>query len=491
MPARDDSVIRGSMITSLILLVISLIVNFLLWSSGDETAGKLADEKTKVASSANQIRDQNRKIETLSKMVGGTSWNTGEVDTLSTTSSGDEKIDGMSKIFVQDMGLLSKLKPSAVQNYQTALSELRGAYTTQSRLLSASQDRQKQLEDEKKRDVAAARAAQKLAEDDRDEKVKELKIETDKFAVDREAMLKKQEEAKDAMNRSKRDFDILRNQNAAELKKRDNRIALLESTIESQRLELQRLRVGQFETVQGEIRYIQSGGTLVSINLGSADALRPGITFGVVDRDDTARLADAKVKASIQITKILDAHLAEARVIARPEIGDPIIAGDSVYSPFWAPGRTVKIALAGPIDLDGDGRPDNEPLKGMILDAGAEVVDNGARSGFLDPSVRFLVVGEASLGGPNEDLAADAVRAVGEAKQRAIESGVTIIPGWKLQGYLQNMSDSVTTPFGSASNAADFAPMRSNAINRRPTNLPKLFLNQRDNVQRTNQIVRP
>jgi hypothetical protein len=47
----------------------------------------------------------------------------------------------------------------------------------------------------------------------------------------------------------------------------------------------------------------------------------------VIGGDET-RLKDAKVKATIQVTKIQGAHLAEARVVAFPEIRNPIIPGE-------------------------------------------------------------------------------------------------------------------------------------------------------------------
>ena len=111
----------------------------------------------------------------------------------------------------------------------------------------------------------------------------------------------------------------------------------------------------------------------------------------------------------------------------------------------------------------------------------------------MDPGVRFLVVGESpDLDGSDEDQAAADVAEIGKAKQRAIEAGVTVIPAWKLQAYLNTLDDSLTTPLGSAARGDDFPARRvPGPARRREVDLPEIYKNQRKNVQRTNEIVRP
>ncbi len=158
-------------------------------------------------------------------------------------------------------------------------------------------------------------------------------------------MIQEKEDTKDKLNQTFQDYNNFRKTASDETNKLSQKARTLQGTIDTQKLELNKLRNDQFETTQGEIRFVVRGGNVVTINLGSADALRPGVTFGVIDADET-RLQDAKVKASIQVTQIQGEHLAQARVVLKPEIRNPIIPGDMIYSPFWAPGRVVKIALS-------------------------------------------------------------------------------------------------------------------------------------------------
>jgi hypothetical protein len=493
MAARDDSVIRGSLITCLIFLVLSLALNFLLWRWGDTQSAERTNINQRLTDAQNGLRDAEERNITLMKMLGAQQMTVDEYEALANSSSGDAEFDTVATKFYSDMKVFGQEVGMEDRHYGKLADYFTNIIRDRNEQYAQARNEASRVRTQAETDVAAARAAQQKAESEREDLAKQLEDERTSFATYRNDMLTKMEQARDSKTTSERELQMLQRRAAAEKNQMLTQLSMLENTIETQKQELNKLRDGRFETVQGEIRYVLRGGNIVSINLGAADALRPGVTFGVIDRDETDRLQDADVKASIQVTKLLGPHLAEARVIAKPQVGNPIIEGDAVYSPFWAPGRTVRIALAGPIDIDGDERPDNEALEGMILAAGAELADNGEQTGSIDPGVRFLVIGETpDLGGPNEEAAAEQLAQIGQAKQRAVEAGVTVIPAWKLQAYLKTLDDSLTTPLGSAARLDDFRPQERGAnVTRRPEDLPEMFKRQRDNVQRNNQIVNP
>jgi hypothetical protein len=264
------------------------------------------------------------------------------------------------------------------------------------------------------------------------------------------------------------------------------------SIVETQRQELTRLRSDRFENVQGEIDYVIPPGRLVLINLGSADSLVVGVQFGVVDVNEL-NVEEAELKAQIQVEKILGNHSAQARVLGNPSYKNPLVRGDKLYSPFWAPGRKVRIALAGDIDITGDGRSNTDQLKTMIESAGAEVAAtisaSGVMEGKLDSSVRFLVVGEQpdSATGPDADANRNrAMAEIGRLKAQATELGITTIPAWKLLEYLKGMNDSITTPLGAAARGADFAPLPATGMSGRNQSvvLPEIYRNQVEGQQK-------
>ncbi|MCD0458907.1 hypothetical protein [Roseiconus lacunae] len=491
MAARDDSVIRGSLITCLILLVLSLALNFILWSWGSGQAGAQAKVKDSLNNAQNGLRDAQTRNDQLMKMLGGEQMTQDELNAFKEMNSGDAQFDTIAQQFFKDMQIYGQDVGIQDRHYGKLADYFTDIIRDRNAQYSTARDEASKIRTQAETDVNAARAAQQKAEQERESLAKQLDDERAQFAAARNDMITQMEQAKDSKRKSDLALQKLDQESRNEKRDLNNQIANLQTTIDQKNRELIQIRGGgQFEQVQGEVRYVLKDGNIVSINLGSADALRRGVTFGVIDRDETDRLQDAKVKASIQVTRILGPHLAEARVIAEPEISSPIIEGDAVYSPFWAPGRTVKIALAGPIDLDGDDKPDNEQLEGMVKAAGAELADNGDKSGRIDPSVRFLVVGEPPQIGDGDDARATAaIEELGRAKERAHQAGVTVIPAWKLQAFLRSIDDTLTQPLGSAARSEDNRPRSvDGSVRRRPTDLPSIFTDQRGRVQRNKAL---
>ncbi len=492
MAARDDSVIRGSLIACLILLVLSAAMNFFFWNQANLAATTEAAAKDRLSKIESDIKTKNDQAQVLKQMLGVGTMTKDELELLKQSASGDPDMQAIEQQFVKDMSLLSGAdaeNPSYPKVPEFLMNTIRSRNEQYKEALANVAEIKKQADS----DVKIARDAQVKAEKDSEELQKQLDKERSQFAQDREAMNKEKEDTADRLTKVTQEFNKFRNVAAAELAKEKRQSEQLTTTIATQKLELNQLRSDQFESVQGKIRYVR--GETVTVNLGSKDALRPGVTFGVIDGDET-RLQDAKKKATIQITRILGDHLAEARVVARPDIKHPIIPDDLIYSPFWAPGRRVKIALAGDIDIDGDKRPDNEQFKGMVKAAGAEVVAeisaSGIVQGTLDASVRFLVIDEKSEGNIDSEEDAAKIAAIGKIKARAAELGLTVIPAWKLQAYLRTIDDTLTTPLGSATRAGDFEPDSAvGATQRYPSQLPAIFSKETEGMQLDNKILPP
>lgn len=166
--------------------------------------------------------------------------------------------------------------------------------------------------------------------------------------------------------------------------------------------------VDQFaQPADGRISWVNQRYGKVWIDLGSADGLRPQVTFSVAAEGN----ADAQVaekKGSIEVIRILDDHMAEAQITS-DDPKNPILTGDRVFSQVWDRGRTVGFAIAGEIDLDKDNKSDLERLKNIIsanngrVDAAPD--DAGALQGDLKVDTRFLVLGEYPAGTQAHDAA--------------------------------------------------------------------------------------
>lgn len=493
MAARDDSVIRGSLIACLIFLVLSLALNFFLWSWGSTQADTASRANESLQSRGNELQTMQSQATLMKAMLGVGGLSQAQFDQLTSSTGGDPDMEVIEQNFARDMAYFGPEVDPQNRNYPALPEFLVNAIRNRNVQYGQARDEATQIRSQADSDVEVARKAQEVAEQGRDDANKKLEAEQSKFAEDRQQMKLTTERTSDSLQKKIAEFTQYRNKVTAEINELENLKTRLTGTIENQRQELVQLRSTNFESTQGLISYVYRDGNVVTINLGSADELTPGVTFGVIDADET-RLQDAKIKATIQVTKLLGDHRAEARVVAFPEIRYPIIPGDQIYSPFWAPGRRVKIALMDNIDIDDDSRPDTTEIASMVRAAGAEVAailrTDGSREGKLDSSVRFLVVGEAeSL----DDQAGNAseIAAVGKAKAEATEYGVTIIPAWKLQAYLKTIDDSLTTPLGSAVRGRDFQPEKSLAPRSLPNSLPQIFTEQQERVQRNNEILQP
>ncbi|MBB3205622.1 hypothetical protein FHS27_001426 [Rhodopirellula rubra] len=492
MAARDDSVIRGSLIACLIFLVLSLALNFFLYRWGSVESLTAVASKDRLTSAQSELQTLQSQATMMKAMLGVGGLTQAQFDQLTSSTGGDPDMETIERQFARDMSYFGPEVDPQNRNYPNLPEVLVNAIRSRNVQYGQARDEATKIRVQTASEVDLARKAQEQAESDKDKANKQLEVEMSKYAEDREKMKETGEKNKDTLLQTSKKLNALSKKLQTELANFKTREDKLLSTINTQLIELTKLRSDNFESTQGVITYVVRDGNVVNINLGSSEALRPGVTFGVIDGDET-RLQDAKVKATIQVTKILGEHRAEARVVARPEFRYPIISGDKIYSPFWSPGRRVKIALGWNIDLDGDERPDTEGVASMVRAAGAEVAailqPDLSTDGDFDSSVRFLVLGEP----PEADGEADAreVVALGRAKTMAKELGVTVIPAWKLQAYLRTIDDSLTTPLGSAVRGSDFAPDPSDAPGRLPNNLPSIFQQDNSGVQTTNEILAP
>ena len=108
------------------------------------------------------------------------------------------------------------------------------------------------------------------------------------------------------------------------------------------------------------------------INLGWADGLRRLTSFSVYPAA-SVDLKKATEKASVEVSQVLGDHLAEAR-ITKDSDTDPILPHDKIATSVWSPGDRRHFALAGTMDLHGDGRNSIKEVRNIIV-MGGGVVD--------------------------------------------------------------------------------------------------------------------
>lgn len=188
----------------------------------------------------------------------------------------------------------------------------------------------------------------------------------------------------------------------------------------------------EFDVADGEIISINPRLGIAYINLGSADNLPRTQVFNVYGQDDSTYNASGK-KGVIRILRIRDAHSAEAEILDQ-DLTNAFMAGDKIFTPTWKPGRTLKFALSGFIDFDGNGvfeAVDVQSLTSLIEQNGGQVISTidpstGEMTGEIDALTNFVVTG-----GEATDGDAASIKAIGDAsrnlRDKAEETGVQMI----------------------------------------------------------------
>lgn len=190
------------------------------------------------------------------------------------------------------------------------------------------------------------------------------------------------------------EYERYRRENEASMTKLNDQIDFYKDQLEE-------LTKVSFEREDGHIVAVDNTTRTVWIDLGSIDKLRPQVTFSVYTTDHRGIGRGVEdIKAKIEVTRIMDGHLSEARILDE-DLFRPIAEGDPIFTPLWSAGRTEYFAIVGRPDLDEDGDSDWDLFREVVENAGAKidliVNDEGLREPFdakLSARTKFLIIGD-------------------------------------------------------------------------------------------------
>jgi hypothetical protein len=180
-------------------------------------------------------------------------------------------------------------------------------------------------------------------------------------------------------------------------------------SLRKEKMEIEDLK---FERPDGSLLFVDQQSELCTVDVGAADNVLVGMTFSVYSKNNSGvgrRQSDDDIKGKIEIVELIGSNEAKARIVQQKR-GDPLAAGDPIYSPLFWPGQKIQIAVVGLLDFDGNPGTDREEFNQIVRTSGAEVVlyvdDTGKLFGKggaelttsdipnnLTSSVRFLVRG--------------------------------------------------------------------------------------------------
>jgi hypothetical protein len=440
MATRENQGLQFSMI-AFAILAIGLFVGLIFVNNARKTQKARADQAEASAKTARDQASQAQGDSTQFKEFMGF----GEPDNL----------ESIRTAFDADMVKWAPNMPAESRQYRIVL----GNFFEENRKLvgnaAAAADEVKQLKDR-----LLAVEAQK------EEQVKQFQEQMKKVSADAAAEHTKFE---DQYARIKADndgiqkqMDELRTAHDEAIKTLEDQKTQLKNQISKLEGSIDKLRKGvpnpdQFaQPADGRITWINQRYGTVWVDLGSADGLRPQVTFAVAQAG-LQDAAEAEQKGSIEITRILGPHMAEARV-TKDDSKDPLVPGDRIFSQVWDRGRQVGIGIAGFIDIDKDGKSDLDKLKAIVAASGG-VVDAGPdkagkNEGELKVSTRYLVLGEY----PNDARLAELGKSWNDLSEQATKLGVETVSLDEFLSLIGWRRETRSVPMGPGARAEDFPP---------------------------------
>ena len=379
MAARQDQGMQVLVIVFVLLTVIMAGLSYFFYRSASE-ASQLADTNAKAKRDAEvAARDFQTANGEYLRMMGFDPF---------------DNQDDVKKTYDEDMQRFGATFDENRRFYRDLLEYIYEENEKIAAREAAAKDQVKDLKDqllaiETAKDKQVVEYKQKMEEAEEDKAAQRRQ-----FDNDRKQLEKTQNDLRDQVTQQRQKFEADLAAATAESKRLAADNANLKRALDNALERIPR-SIDQLEVADGQITWVNQNGT-VWINLGKADALRHQVTFTVFDTDRPEDIG-AKRKGSIEVTRVLGDHMAEARV-TEDDPTNPILTGDVIYSQVWSRGSKLHFALAGIIDIDGDGENDVALARDLIqLNGGvvdAYVDDDGKVEGRMSVNTRYLVLGE-------------------------------------------------------------------------------------------------
>lgn len=191
------------------------------------------------------------------------------------------------------------------------------------------------------------------------------------------------------------------------------------------------------ENPDGKITLVNQRQRMVWIDVGRADGLQKQVSFSVFDHDVNG-ITSEKPKGRIEVVSLSGDHMAQCRIL-EDQASNPIIPGDIIHTPTWSPGQRMRFAIAGIMDVDGDGKDDFELVRNLItLNGGvidAELKPDGTRVGEITASTRYFVIGKQPDETSSEAARSQYIKMYEETQRLGIDhlplAKLLTMMGWK------------------------------------------------------------
>jgi hypothetical protein len=396
MMSREHRGLQAALILFTMLTVMLAVTSYVYFRRAHERSLQLAAAVRAKQNALQAFQAENARVQLLQHILGEKTLSREELATLRRILPPAADVTRVEAAFRQDVTSALNTLPASDMHYRGAVQNLKSVVHERNADLVAATQREASLtadkaaiRDGEQRRVEQAERASHDARQDLDQERQRFNEQLVRVQDDRNRLAAALAESRQAQTE-------LATAHQVELEKLRNEATrwrlLYDKAVET----IAGLKgVGTGEHPDGRIVWAsQQSGTVV-IDVGADDGLQRQTTFVVFDQA-AATFAGQKPKARIEVTQIKDAHSAEARIVT-DELANPIVPGDKVFSAIWNRGRKMRFALAGFLDLDGDGNADASKVRSLItLNGGlidAELLEGAEPTGRMALETQLLIVG--------------------------------------------------------------------------------------------------
>ena len=381
--ARENQGLQIALILLVMALIVLSVTTYLGWKSYSDEFKAKEVASTAGAKAQNEATKFEGHVKDLKKVIGA-------ADT--------EAVDQIQAKFTEDMKVYGAGYPEKSQFYRPLLEMMKKTIDEKNAELEAAKAEIPKVKNKYDADLKAKDVQLEQYKNDRNKANDDLAGEQTKFQGERGRMNDERDKLNGDLVTARKEINDIRDKAKADEQATKVVVEKLRAKVSDQGDIIKGYTSEKVGTPSGEITWVSQRNSAVWINLGRADSLTRQVSFSVFPPNVTSLTDKAAKKAKIEVTQILGDHLAEARVVD-DDPSNPIIPGDKLYTPLWSSGEKRHFALAGLMDIDGDGRSDLQTVLNIIAVNGGVVdcyiTDAGKIVGQINVNTSCLILGDA------------------------------------------------------------------------------------------------
>jgi hypothetical protein len=214
-------------------------------------------------------------------------------------------------------------------------------------------------------------------------------------------------------------------------------------------LKVSDIKLSEHDTPKGKVLRTDPTGKFAYIDIGSAQNIKPQATFAIFGVGPGGQ-PEQERKGSLEVVSVLDPKMSMCRITdLRDPLRFPVLKGDLLFNPAWSPNNKEHIAIAGIIDLTGDGSDNTVEFirlmekQGIVVDEYLDLKDLTFKGKGMSLKTKFLVAGfvpepkgNIVEGNKIQELQIKVLERASEMKDRAAKLGIEMMPARRFMAMI-------------------------------------------------------